>query len=330
MSERPGSSSLQRRWLAPVASIAGVALVVTGVVLVVNRGPAPAAGRQSPPAAEPTPAADLLVRNGDEVAARGVVVAAPGRPVMFCPPFGQVDIAPRRKQPPWCVEDPRAVVVTGVDLGKLTRRETRQGVTFGYAQLRGTWLDRTIAVTEQGPYPENDSDEPPGIPIEDDEVPCPRPPGDWKRNSELPAKVTDEVDGFIARQPDRFGALWVGYVDVAQERVGGPDFPDAKEILIVGVVEGDLDEARRDLDPLYSGNLCVTRTDQSIARRKQVTAELEALWTDHPEAVVTTAGQGPHHRPSVELVVMDQPTHDVLAGIGWAQFDVDAMIRPVR
>jgi hypothetical protein len=330
MTERPGSSSLQRRWLAPVASLAGVALVVTGVVLVVNRGPAPAAGRQSPPAADPSPAADLLVRNGDEVVAKGMVVAAPGSPVMFCPPFAQVDIGTRQDKPPACVQDPRAIVVTGVDLDKLTRRETLQGVTFGYAELRGTWRDRTIAVTGQGPYGGSDSDEPPGIPTVDDDVPCPRPAGDWKRNKDLPAKVTAEVHGFVERQPDRFGALWVGYVDVAQERVGGPDWPDAKEILIVGVVEGDLEEARRDLDPLYSGNLCVTRTEQSITRRKQVTTELEALWTDHPEAVVTTAGQGPHNLPSVELVVLDQTTHDVLAGIGWDQFTVDAMIRPVR
>jgi len=314
MSERSGPASRQRRWLAPAATAAGAALVVTGVLLAVNR-PEPAAGGQTPPA-EPSSTSDLLVRNGDEVVARGIVAGAPGRPVVFCTPLpeAQTGFSPGREPRPPCLDDPRAVVVTGFDLSRLGQPDSRDGVSFGYAELRGVWRDRTIAVTEQGPYTEDES----VAPVVDDEVPCPRPPGGWKRNSELPAFDTDRVSAFIARQPDRFGAEWVAYVDDEQ-------------ILIVGVVEGDLDDARRELAPLYSGNLCVTRTEQSITRREQVTDELEALWTDHPEAVVSTAGQSaPRHRPSVDLVIMDQPIHDVLAGIGWDQFDVDATIRPVR
>jgi hypothetical protein len=334
MSERPGSSSPQRHWFAPAATAAGVALVVTGVLLAVNRGPEPAAGR-TPPAAEPPSAPDLLVRNGDEVVARGVVVAAPGRPVVFCPPMPETAMAhpPGQEPPPACHDDPRAVVVTGVDFERLGKPETRKGVSFGYAELRGIWRDRTIAVTGQGPYPEPDTGPDTGpVPAVDDEVPCPRPSGDWKRNKELGFVDHDPLLGFIARQPDRFGAHWVAYVDVDQEASdSAPDFADAKEILIVGVVTGDLDDARRELEPLYDGNLCVTRAEQSITRREQVTGELEALWTDHPEAIVGTAGQSsPNSLPAVDLVVMDQPIYDVLARIGWDQFDVDAAIKPVR
>jgi hypothetical protein len=301
---------------------------VTGVLLAVNGGPEPA-GNRTPPAAGPPSAPDLLVRNGDEVVAKGVVVAAPGKPVVFCPPMPETAMAypPGQEPPPACHDDPRAVVVTGVDMERLSRPETRKGVSFGYAELRGVWRDRTIAVTEQAPYAE-DKDEP--VPPVADDVPCPRPSDDWKHNKELGDVNPDPLSAFIARQPDRFGAQWVAYVDVDQEAPNsGPNYPDAKQILIVGVVEGDLDDARRELEALYDGNLCVTRTAQSIARREQVTDELEALWTDHPEAVVGTAGQAsPDNLPAVDLVVMDQPIHDVLARIGWDQFEVDAAIKP--
>ncbi|HEY7594641.1 MAG TPA: hypothetical protein VH969_15930 [Actinophytocola sp.] len=266
------------------------------------------------------------MRNGDEVVARGVVVAAPGRPMVFCPPFAQPDIASPQRKAPACADDPRAVVVTGIDVDRLSERDAAEGVSFGYAQLRGVWRDRTIAVTEQRPFT---PDEP--APPAADEVPCPRPPGGWKRNNELPPFDADRLAAYTEQQPDRFGAQWVVYADAEQERDGGPDWPAAKQILVVGVVEGDLDDARRDLAPLYDGNLCVTRTEQSITRRKQVTRELEALWTSHPEAVVATAGLGgPRNLPAVDLVVMDQPTHDVLAGIGWEQFEVSAVIQPAR
>lgn len=324
MSER----SLQRRWLVPAAAATGVALVVAGVLFAVNRGPEPASGGRTQRAAESPTAQDLLVRNGDEVVTNGVVAAAPGRPVVVCQPMPQPDVGYPAGQvpPPPCIGDPRAVVVTGVDLDRLGKSDTRAGVSFGYAKLRGSWRDRTIAVTEQGPYTEDEPVDP------DDELPCPRPAGDWKRNKELGQVNPDRLSAFIARQPNRFGAQWVSYVDVDQEAPNsGPDWPDAKQILVIGVVAGDLADARRELAPLYDGNLCVTRTEQSITRREQVTDELEALWTDHPEAVVSTAGiAAPHNRPAVDLVVMDQPMHDALAEIGWDEFDVDATIRPVR
>jgi hypothetical protein len=323
-----GRPALQHRWLAPAAT-GIVVLVVAGVLLAVNRGPENGGGGRTPPAAESPRGPDLLVRNGDEVVAKGVVVAAPGRPVVFCPPLPQADIGypPGQEPPPPCLGDPRAVVVTGVDLHRLSRSADRKGVSFGYAELRGIWRDRTIALTAQDPYTE---DEP--VPPAFDEVPCPRPPGDWKRNKDLPNVDTDRVLAYLARQPDRFGAHWISYADVDQEAPNsGPDFPDAKRVLVVGVVEGDLEDARRELTPLYGGNLCVTRTEQSTTRREQVTAKLEALWADYSETVVETAGiAAPRMRPSVDLVVMDQPIHDALAEIGWDQFDVDAAIRPVR
>jgi hypothetical protein len=306
---------------------AGVALVVAGVLLAVNRRPERLPGDQTPPAEE-TSSRNLLVRNGDEVVAKGVVVAAPGRPVVFCPPLPQNDMAylPGQEPPP-CLGDPRAVVVTGVDLDRLSRPQTRKGVLFGYAELRGIWRDRTIAVTEQGRHSEDES-----VERVDPGPPCPPPPGDWKRNRELGYVSPERLLAFVARQPDRFGAHWLSYVDVDREAPeSGPDWPDAKEILVIGVVEGEPDDARRELAPLYGGNLCVTRAEQSITRLEQVTDKLEALWTDHPEAIVSTTGQSaPHNRPAVDLVVMDQPIHDALADIGWDQFDVDAAIRPAR
>ena len=324
---RSGPLPALRHWVAPAAAVVGVALVVAGVVLAVNRGgPGAAVGAKGRTAGS-TSGPDLKVGNGDEVVAKGIVVAAPGRPVVFCPPLPQADAGsvPGEESPPVCSGKPRPVVVTGVDLSLLSKAATRKGVRFGYAELRGVWRDWTIAVTSQGPYTE---------PLERSDLasPCPPPPGGWKSNAELADTGTDRLSAFIARHPDRFGAQWIAYADLDEEPPNdGPDFEHAKQIFVVGVVEGDLDDARRELASIYGGNLCVTRTEQSITRREQVAGALEGLWTDRADVLIGTSGMSsPRMLPSVDLVVMDQPMHDVLARIGWDEFDVQAAIRLVR
>jgi hypothetical protein len=314
------------RRLLPVAAAAVAATVVTGVVLAVVDTPGPETAVPPPAKVDP---ADLVVHDGDTVEVSGLVSAPPDRPAGFCLPAAQTlpGLPEGVEPPPPSCPDDRRITVTGVDVNRLSRKETRRGMTFGYATLRGVWRHRTIEVTEQYPHEPG-----PQFDGTDDDIPCPRPPGDWKTREQLgDARRPDRLMRYVNKQPDRFGAYWVGYVDTADEPPNsGPDWPQAKEIFMVGVADGDVERARTELRPLFGGNLCVTRVSQSQTEMRSVAKALAQVMGDHQDLVLGTAGQGaPEHQPVIELLLLDEAMYRILDGIGFDEFTVTVEVRPV-
>lgn len=299
-----GGRRSRSRWLLPTAAAASVAVVAAGVMLTIDDSPPDSGGRNATGGYGRGPT-ELLVHNGDTVRAAGLVVAAPGKPVLFCPelPTEEPGYSDEERPAPSCPEK-FAIAVTGVDLDRLSDKDIEQGVRFGYANLRGIWRDRTIEVTGQGPY------DPPPTEWPDPGVPCPRPPDGW---ADVPAPPSDEVRRYAQQHPERFGAIWISV--------------DTEEVLVVGVTEGDLEQVRAELDPLYGGNLCVTRVDQSIADAADVADRLKRLFDDDRNGVLATGGGQPP--PSIQLLVLDERMYRVLADIGFGRFTVDVVIRPL-
>src|SRR5262249_56792282 len=111
--------------------------------------------------------AALVVHDGAVVEATGRVIAAPGKPVVYCPDLPQPAIGypPGQEPAPSCPPG-YAVTVIGVRLDQLTGVRTVRGVLVGDATLRGTWHNRVITVTRQStptqyPVPQGPPEHPP-------------------------------------------------------------------------------------------------------------------------------------------------------------------------
>lgn len=306
-----------RRWLPAVA--ASVAIVAAGAV-VFSSGDGT---RLEPSAAKTTTQAlRQLVRNGDLVEVTGTIFAAPGQPVVYCPNLPSTGESPATTCPARL-----AVTLTGVDLDRLTNPGTRNGVRFGDATVRGIWHDRTIDVREQTPPPA----EPPVRPPVADTVPCAPPAGGWKQGNWGDAPLAAQpLFRYVDSRPDRF--VGSGTAIVAGLPSTWTQAPTTvTEVITVSVLKGDLARARRDLEKLYKGNLCVYRGSRLFepAELASANAAMDVLVADDSNAIYGF-GHGTTTEPGeVELLVIDQRVYDAIERIGFEYFDLKPDIRPV-
>jgi hypothetical protein len=308
-----------RRWVpavaaASVAVIAAAALVVpgSGEEKVAEPAHTLASGNKTDPSG-------LLVRNGDRVEVDGQVIAAPGKPVVFCQPLPTPAVGGLPEAPPSCPAN-HAVKLTGVDLDRLSQPSTIQGVRSGSAHLIGIWTDGSIAVQEQNePRPFHD---------ENMEVPCAPPPGGWPVTNE--AYPTSKLQAFVDARPDQLGAIWNGWPKGGP----GPDSPDANPslkptVVMVGVAHGEVAAIRQAVEPLYAGNLCVYRTRYSQNEVKQLGAAVTALRLE--QFGVYGVGLGVGDRPvDVDLLVVNEKVLAMLSPIGLDKLNLQPAVRPVR
>ncbi len=311
------SSPPRRRWVPALAAatVAAIAMAVTITMLPDRFGSVASGGDQ----------AQYLVRDGDRVEATGMVIAAPGRPVVYCPHLGTPDAS--------CPAN-FAVTLTGVDVGRLAEPATLDGIRFGYARLRGIWHDRTIAVDEQA-MPDADSLYGPPEMEADTTVPCPEPVGGWPvpdpPSRDLPS--TAAVRHFTEQRPERFGAVWFAYPK------GGP--PGAEwtvpAVLVVNLLKGSADQARRDLEPLYDGPLCVSRGAVTTSRLREAGYAVQRLQVDTRNGIWAAGGAGPvqltpdGERPiGVLLLIVDERLYGEFQKIGLDLVRLHPAVRPIR
>jgi hypothetical protein len=312
-----------RRWLLPAlaaASVAAVAVMLT--VLPMRSG-----GERSGPSGQgpqQSSASDLIVHDGDTVEVTGQVIAAPGQPVVFCPPRYSADDPQVRsgETPASDVTEPAptcpttlAVTLTGVDVDQLSFPVTVQGTRAGQATLRGTWHGRSIDVTEQtapkqtAPTPGND-------------VPCPAPSEGWKVDNADRIGEHNALDAYVRARPDRFSDIRIANL--------GPTSSGNVAVLVVPVVSGEVDSTRRELKAVYQGNLCVTRGVLSIAEGQQLAQRVGVLMNDNANSI-SAVGQGTHDgRITVALFMVTERLYEQFTEIGLDKLQLDPVVRPLQ
>ena len=215
--------------------------------------------------------------------------------------------------------------MVGVDLDRLTGARTIQGARVGSATLRGTWQDGVITVTGQS------APAAPGtVPTLSDKPPCAPPPDGWLTGSVDPRAVEE----FVRHHPDRFGELWIGWPDgFPSAQTGPPDYRNSKQVLVVGVITGDLAAARREIEAVYRGNLCVQRAPFSLTeidRVRSAAARLEQGGSNGVFHIGEGTAEAAHLPLRVQFMVLDQHLYDAFAVIGFRFLSLEPIIRPVR
>lgn len=325
-----------RRW-GLVAGSAAAVLAVLGAVVVLGHRPDDRGQGDLPPGAQPSVAAPrppdpvrLIPRDGDSVEGSGLVVAAPGKPVMFCPPLptAGVGTVPGQPEPPPECDAAIGVRVTGVDLGRLFEAGTRAGVRFGWGTLRGTWRQGTVAVTAQGQPAAEDPIEPPdGVPPG-----CAPPAGGWH-----PGSGTDEIGdtGFQPYLDGHADQLAEPYIAWPHGFPSGPTdspaYTGKVNVMVVPVVSGDVDRIRADLTRVYAGNLCVVQAPPgrfSQQHTKQVMAAVDPLMTNRSR-IYQAGGEGTG-RVEVRVSYLDRDLYAALSRVGLDNIVVVAWLHPTN
>ncbi len=311
---RHNGSRSARRWL-PVLAAASVTAIVATAIAVLPRD----AGQDAGDAMR----SSLVVHDGDMVEVTGGVRADAGKPVVFCPRGLPIYMAPtKRNLPPSCpgIE----VTLIGVDLDRLAEAASEDGKRWGQATLRGIWRNRTVEVRFQSaPKPLATGE------ARVDTVPCPPPPGGWK-TSVLPevSGDTSKLHTYVTGDPERFVGMRIDML--------GPGRSPSRFtfIVVVSVLHGDLDQARRDLARLFTGNLCVHRGTRmfepdelaraSAAMDRLASDKSNGIWGWGPgRATTTQPGQ-------VDVLVLNDRLFAEIEKIGLRFFDLQPVVRPVR
>lgn len=252
----------------------------------------------SAPADQPddNPYTALILHDGDTVrAGTGWVIAAPDEPVRFCAPEPMAGVSGAQ---PGCHT---SVDVTGVDLDRLTHREVRDGVVYGFAQLTGTYRGSSIAVTRQSPPVE-------GTPTVPGDPPCPAPHGGWP-------PPTPGNDGNLDDRPveayrhEHPGTI----VTLALSR------PAANQVVMLVLTSGPTEPVRAALAADYPDQLCVIHSDFT---HDDVRAARHALMIDSPDGAAAGAwsiGTAMTKRGQLEVDVEMRQVTDAVAADAAAQ-----------
>ncbi|HET6295317.1 MAG TPA: hypothetical protein VFG33_18170 [Kribbella sp.] len=312
-----GGGNGPRRWI-PVLAAASVAVIAVAALLVL-----PGKGKDAPtPAVAPGKEHPMQVRNGDKVEVTGQVLAAPGVPVVYCPPvYGTTNLTlPSNPKPPSCAPE-QAVQLTGVNVDQLQDVRTEMGVRVGSAHLVGIWNDNKIAVEQQGP--------PVAEPTEAT-VPCPAPSGGW-REGDPTSWITPALEAFVKARPDQLQNLWVGRPEGSTSglETDPTSAPTGPSVVMIGVAHGDVEQIRQAVRALTPGNLCVTTVDVSQREADRLVAAVSAL--PNQDTWIQSVGGGVGDRPVlVETRIVDERVIAELRPIGLDKLDLRPHIKPVN
>jgi hypothetical protein len=328
--DQPGG----RRWVAVAGTVAAVLAVGAGALVLSRAGEdaAPPGGGPAEVAAPRPDPAPLILREGDRVEADGIVVARPGKPVMFCPVLPTIAIGTAAGVPapaPTCVA-PLGVAVTGVDLARLSRPGTAQGgVRYGYGTLRGSWRHGAVAVTAQGPPSATDVDA--DIPDPAPPAGCTPPPGGWgPGDGGDPGPGTP--DPYIQQHAAQLGAPWVVWPEgYPSGSTASPAYYDKVQVLVVPVVSGDVDRFRAELAATYPGNLCVLRAPAGMLsqqRTRDISAAISPLMGAGSR--VYESGNDGTGRITVTFTYLDQELYDTFRRIGLTYLVLRPWLHPTE
>jgi hypothetical protein len=321
-----GQTGRRPRYWAPALAAASVLVIATAALVVLPGKEKPAADPiQTLATGNSTDQAGLLVRNGDRVEVDGQVIAAPGKPVLYCAPHAKIAIGylPGKEPAPACPAG-LEVKLTGVDLDRLSSPSTVKGVRSGQAHLTGIWIDRAIAVQDQ-------SAPRPGTPdYRLPQVPCKEPPGGWRPgNANEP--ISPAVAAFVKARLDQLAEPWIGWPAAAKAapsmNPSGP--PEGPSVLVIEVAKGDPATIRKALEPLVTGNLCVTRGRFSQADSKRTSDAVAALNLRVLGISIIAGGMG-NKQVGVDLLVVDEKAFAEFTKIGLDKLELTPAVVPVR
>jgi len=217
-----------------------------------------------------------IVRPGDRVTAKGVIIAPWGEAPKVCSPGGDRLMG----EPPACL--PIAVPVEGVDLDHLPGRMVTNGTISSVGvEVHGTWTGAAIRVESIGAS----ASEPYNLA----RSPCPEPLGGWRSApSDIAFRAAlDPLVGEITAKPDVYGSYWTVPFAV----------PD------VEIVETRVDPTtlRGRVDALFPFSACLLH---GTFTSEELTVTAMAL---HRDDLTWIAGvEDAFHRVRVELTMLDE------------------------
>jgi hypothetical protein len=318
-----------RRWVVPALAAASVAAIATAALVFLpdKNEPTPPVAQGKESATQGSIAAaqakkhPLQVRNGDRVQIDGQVIAAPGKPVVYCFPVVSdlPAIVGEAPKPPVCAPGAE-VVVSGVDVDRLPQLSTIQGVKSGFAHLEGIWTDGKIAVDKQGPVV--------NTPYAAPKVPCAAPPGGWKPGQATDL-ITPAVEAFVKAHADQLQELSIGWPNGLPnpEIAADPSIPSGPSVVMIGVAHGDVAQIRQLLTQLVNGNLCVTQVKLSQNEIAKLRTQLAAIPTSVLRPLSTGGGVG-DHPINVDLRILDDQAIAALEPIGLDNLTIEPVIKP--
>ncbi|MEV5964134.1 hypothetical protein AB0L70_20360 [Kribbella sp. NPDC051952] len=310
-----------RRWVpalaaASVAAIAAAALTVLPDGSGQSAATPPGGSEQAFAPSNQTPNDDLLVKPGDKVRVSGRVVAAPGKPAVFCAPLAvnAIGYPPGQEPAPSCPAE-FAVTLRGVDLARLTGARVTKGVRTGTATLTGIWgADRSIDVQEQAAPTEVVQTPLP-------ELPCPPPAGGWVSK---PSNVSSPaVQAFLDAHADQLMGPVVYYPNGTAR--------NAPVVIMIGVAHGDLAALRSAFEQVYAGNLCMTPVLLSRGDTDRISNAFQQLSDRKDLGIYMTGGSGMTGGPMpISLLAYTETVKTALNPIGLDLLNLVPSVKPVR
>ena len=105
-------------------------------------------------------------------------------------------------------------------------------------------------------------------------------------------------------------------------------------VLVVTLLEGDVEQAQKDLQPLYDGNLCLSPGRVTNSRLTAAANAAHALMLDKRNGIWETSGIGSGETLigpiEVTLLVVDERLYGEYQKIGLDLVDLHPDVRPVR
>lgn len=227
------------------------------------------------------PYASSILRDGDTVRATGEVVSLPGRPVRFCAPAlsSGTTYNPIR----YC---DNGVDVIGVDLDRLSFRETKHQAVDGLAELTGVYRSGTLLVTAQGPS------SPPHIAAFGFDPPCPAPAGGWPPPPPGNGGNLDDRPVEAYRQAHRGAIMTIAFAR-----------PSRHQIALYVLTSGATAPVRRALADDYPNQLCVARSVYTRAQVRTAFGALKHFGTPEAKAAgVYSVGRGLNRQGQIDVV----------------------------
>jgi hypothetical protein len=151
-------------------------------------------------------------------------------------------------------------------------------------------------------------------------VPCAAPAGGWqpKPTNILTAKMTD----WLAARADQVDDPALLY---PKGRSRG-----APTVVRIGVAHGDLEAFRREIDKVYTGNLCVVRARFSRTDTQKIQ---DALMPAFDQKIGLTGAAGPglsEQDFTVQMLVFDEQVKAALTPVGLDQLTLQTQVKPLR